>query len=84
MGLPSQWWLRISMLHHDLPLPPARTMGRTAGIALHLLHGFAKWWEISKKLEEDDGWGELDVRSIFADEGGEEEHWLSWVGHVLL
>jgi hypothetical protein len=79
-GLPSQWWLKISMMHHELPLPPAKTTGRAIGVTLHLLHAFSKWWEITSKQKDDDGWGELNVESLFRNDDEEEEiYWLQWV-----
>jgi len=67
------------MMHHDLPLPPAKTTGRAIGVTLHLLHAFSKWWEITSKQKDDDGWGELNVESLFRNDDEEEEiYWLQW------
>lgn len=78
-GLPAQWWLSLTMMQHDLPLPPAKTMGRGLGILLHVVHAFTRWWEIRAKEIEEDGWGDLDLRSILSDNSEEESsEWLSW------
>ncbi|PVF95837.1 hypothetical protein CPB86DRAFT_787620, partial [Serendipita vermifera] len=76
-SLPSTWWLKISMLHHEIPLPPGKTLGRSIGVFLHVLHGIVKWSEIYQKQQEDDGWGGLNVRSIYADEE-DEQQWFHW------
>jgi hypothetical protein len=77
-SLPSNWWLKISMLHHDIPLPPGKTLGRSIGVLLHILHALVKWSEIYQKQQEDDGWGALGVPSIYDDEL-EEQSWFHWV-----
>lgn len=80
VGLPAQWWLKFTMLQHDLPLPPPKTTGRIIGVTLHLIHACAKWAEIRDMHKAEDGWGELNVQSIFLDD--EEEQgplWTRWV-----
>ncbi|KIM33405.1 hypothetical protein M408DRAFT_326127 [Serendipita vermifera MAFF 305830] len=79
LGLPGQWWLKFTMLQHDLPLPPPKTTGRIIGISLHLIHAYAKWTEVSDLQKADDGWGELNVPSIFADDDEDESPlWTRW------
>lgn len=79
LGLPAQWWLKFTMLQHDLPLPPPKTTGRAIGIALHLIHAYTKWSEISNLQKEDDGWGQINVQALFMDEDDDEAFWTRWV-----
>lgn len=68
------------MLQHDIPFPPPKTTGRAIGIALHLIHAYTKWSEISNLQKEDDGWGQINVQALFIDEDEDEgAFWTRWV-----
>jgi hypothetical protein len=81
-SLPSHWWLKATMLRHDLPLPPAKTGGRMIGITLHLMSALVRWYQItdSSWKSGNDEWDNLNVQSLFEDEDDDLRNgWTHWV-----
>ncbi|KAG8768085.1 hypothetical protein FRC20_011018 [Serendipita sp. 405] len=78
LGLPSQWWLRIEMMRHDIPLPPPKILGRIIGISLHVAHAYVKWSDLHQAKVMEDGWEALGL-PIYDEYGAEEEQvWITW------
>lgn len=87
VNLPSQWWFQLTMLHHDLPLPAPKTIGRTVGIALHLIHALIRWSDIRNMRTDEDGWDDMRHEFSFIDEDEMEEEssgWFGWVRFTIL